>query len=91
MLRGQGGEGGVGRLGWGGGGNLALGKEWGWGPEATWVGGADGEGAEGGDVVKLENYSLPGQTKGSHSLGLGAATPPHSHPALALADTAQPR
>lgn len=72
---------------------MALG-EGGWGDgglETTWVGGADGKGAEGGDGVKLENYSLPGQTKGSHSLGLGAATPPHKHPALALVGTAQPR
>lgn len=81
----------MGRLGWGGGifgygrGKRGDGKS-----ETTWVGGADGEGAE-GDVVKLENYSLPGQTKGSHSLGLCAPTPPHDRPALALADTAQPR
>lgn len=43
------------------------------------------------EMVELYNYSLPGQTKGSHCLGLGAATPPHNHPASALADTAQPR
>lgn len=42
-------------------------------------------------MVEHYNYSLPGQTKGSHCLGLGAATPPHNHPTLALADTAQPR
>lgn len=50
------------------------------GPETTWIGGADGEGTEEGDGAELEK--LQPSWPGSHSLGLGAATPPPQPPSV---------